>query len=133
MYTVRRHRCLPVRYTLDCANLSPKTIPWFVSDVLPFDFTWAIESLLDPEFFAGRATLTESQVTDLSNLAKRWQGHLDAGRFRLSTSTTLKLGASSSANFWTTQYAYQDLPTVDPTLLADLQKADLVIFKGDLK
>lgn len=45
-----------------------------------------------------------------------------------------QLGADvPAANFWTTQFAYADLPAVDPELLAELQKADLVVFKGDLK
>lgn len=35
-------------------------------------------------------------------------------------------------DFWTTQYAYQDMPAVAPELVADLAKSDLVFFKGDL-
>lgn len=104
-----------------------------MSDVLPYDFSWAINSLLDRDFFAGHATLTETQLGDLAQLAERWQGHLDAGRFHLSVPLNLELNVPSAADFWTTQYAYQDLPAVDPSLLAELQKANLVIFKGDLK
>lgn len=101
--------------------------------MLPYDFTWAIDSLLNPNFFAGHAALSNIETDSLATLAKRWQGHLDAGRFRLSVARDLKLNVPSSADFWTTQYAYQDLPAVDPTLLAELQKSNLVIFKGDLK
>lgn len=67
-------------------------------------------------------------------MADRWLGHLAAGRFKLSIPATTPLGADvGAANFWTTQYAYQDLPAMDPALLAELQKAGLVLFKGDLK
>lgn len=113
---------------------SPKTIPWFVSDVLPYDFTWAISSLLDTEFFASHTTVTSENAAALTQLATRWQSHLDSGRFQLSTPLDTKLGADvPAANFWTTQYAYQDLPAVDPRLCAELSKSDLVVFKGDLK
>lgn len=35
-------------------------------------------------------------------------------------------------DFWTTQYAYQDMPSAAPDLVADLAQSGLVIFKGDL-
>ncbi|KAL1408354.1 Hairy/enhancer-of-split with YRPW motif protein 2 [Vanrija albida] len=111
----------------------PKTIPWFVSDVLPYDFEWAIESLFDTSFFASHAALKDGDTEALSALAARWKAHSTSGRFRLSVPTSTPLGADvPAANFWTTQYAYQDLPAVDPALLAELQKSDLVMFKGDL-
>jgi hypothetical protein len=70
----------------------------------------------------------------LAALANRWKGHVAAGRFRLSIPTDTPLSADvPAANFWCTQYAYQDLPSVDPALLAELQKSALVVFKGDLK
>jgi hypothetical protein len=113
---------------------SPKTLPWFVSDVLPYDFQWAIDSLLDASFFEPRATLSADDKASLAALANRWNEHLAAGRFRLSIPIDTPLGADApGANFWCTQFAYQDLPAQDPALLAELQKSDLVIFKGDLK
>ncbi|OCF33986.1 hypothetical protein I317_05983 [Kwoniella heveanensis CBS 569] len=113
----------------------PKAIPWFVSDVLPYDFTWAIDSLLDTSFFASHAStpLTPDDLAALSGLGARWKRHLDSGRFRLSVPLDTKLGkATPLGRFWTTQYAFQDLPQIAPSLLADLRKSDLVIFKGDL-
>ena len=39
---------------------------------------------------------------------------------------------SEIGGFWTTQFAYQDLPTAAPNLLNEMKKSDLVVFKGDL-
>ncbi|KAK4685763.1 damage-control phosphatase, subfamily III, partial [Tremellales sp. Uapishka_1] len=111
----------------------PKTIPWFVSDVLPYDFTWAVETLKDASFFSTAAAFTASDVEEVELLADRWQGHLDSGRFKLSVPLDTKLGAITPlGDFWTTQFAYQDLPVVDPELLSELRQSDLVLFKGDL-
>ncbi|KAJ9119330.1 hypothetical protein QFC24_005801 [Naganishia onofrii] len=111
----------------------PKTIPWFVSDTLPYDFTWAIESLKDESFFTQHAPdITSSDLSALKALGERWSRHMDSEVFKLSIPTTTPLGSPSSADFWTTQYSYQYLPTEAPELLAELKKSTLVIFKGDL-
>ncbi|BEI94086.1 uncharacterized protein CcaverHIS019_0605450 [Cutaneotrichosporon cavernicola] len=111
----------------------PKMIPWFVSDVLPGDFEWAIESLLNPEFFSAHANISEADTQGLIALSNRWRSHVASGAFHLSVPTSTPIGTDApAANFWTTQYAYADLPALDPELLAELQKSDLVIFKGDL-
>ncbi|WVQ83850.1 hypothetical protein IAT38_005994 [Cryptococcus sp. DSM 104549] len=113
----------------------PKAIPWFVSDVLPYDFTWAIESLLDTTFFTKHAStpLTSEDTSALTALATRWKSHVAEGRFKLSVPLDTKIGQETPlGGFWTTQYAYQDLPEAAPELLKELQKSDLVIFKGDL-
>jgi hypothetical protein len=71
----------------------------------------------------------------LVTLASRWKGHLSSGKFRLAVPTDTPLGQSQTdrlGGFWTTQYAYQDLPEVAPQVLEELQKSDLVVFKGDL-
>lgn len=91
------------------------------------DDRWTIATLSDPSFFP-------DEKGELARLAERWREHLTAGRFKLSVPESTPLGADvGAANFWTTQYAYQDLPALDSALLAELQKAGLVIFKGDLK
>ncbi len=135
---------------MNCAHTSPKLIPWFVSDVLPGDFEyvlattrlchssltdrWAIDSLLDPAFFSAHANVSDQDTHELSALSRRWRSHVASGVFRLSVPTSTPIGTDApAANFWTTQYAYADLPALDPVLLAELQKSDLVIFKGDLK
>lgn len=113
----------------------PKAIPWFVSDVLPYDFTWAITSLADSDFFVQHAKtpLTSEDTDHLKRLSRRWFDHLKSGAFKLSVPLDTKLGAETPlGGFWTTQYAYQDLAAVDPDLLNELRKSDLVLFKGDL-
>ncbi|GMK57571.1 hypothetical protein CspeluHIS016_0404050 [Cutaneotrichosporon spelunceum] len=118
---------------VDTVVFHPKMIPWFVSDVVPGDFQWTIESLLNPEFFSAHANVSEADTRTLNELSSRWRSHVNSGAFRLSVSATTPIGSDApAANFWTTQYAYADLPALDPDLLAELQKSDLVIFKGDL-
>ncbi|WVR04246.1 hypothetical protein IAU60_001246 [Kwoniella sp. DSM 27419] len=115
---------------VDQVVFHPKAIPWFVSDVLPHDFKWAIDSLLDTSFFSA---LSSEDQSSLATLGRRWQHHLETGKFKLSVPLDTKLGqATALGRFWTTQYAFQDLPEVAPGLLAELSKADLVVFKGDL-
>ncbi|ORX36113.1 hypothetical protein BD324DRAFT_630234 [Kockovaella imperatae] len=113
-----------------------KAIPWFVSDVLPYDFTWAIDSLLDVSFFASASKPPkEGESEELKTLATRWKSHLSSGKFKLSVPLDTPLGDAQNeeiGGFWTTQYSYQDLPKVAPKLLEELQKSDLVLFKGDL-
>lgn len=113
----------------------PKAIPWFVSDVVPYDFAWTIDSLLDATFFSQHASqpLTDEDTASLTSLGKRWKVHLEAGRFKLSVPLDTPFGkAPAVGGFWSTQYAYQDMPAMAPDVLAELQKSDLVIFKGDL-
>lgn len=89
---------------------------------------------MDTAFFASHADLASEDFAALTTLAQRWKDHVAAGRFRLSIPVDTPLGANvPAANFWCTQHAYQDLPAVDPALLKELQKAGLVVFKGDLK
>jgi hypothetical protein len=96
-------------------------------------FRWAIESLKDESFFIQHAPdITSSDLSALKALGERWSRHMDSGVFKLSIPTTTPLGSPSSADFWTTQYSYQYLPTEAPELLAELKKSTLVIFKGDL-
>ncbi|CAD6582132.1 MAG: hypothetical protein TREMPRED_003178 [Tremellales sp. Tagirdzhanova-0007] len=120
-----------------------KSIPWLIEFIIPLvTFTrshstsWAIDSLLDREFFASASTLpTPTDTQNLSVLAHRWKSHLASGRFRLSVPLDTTLGNESDSEiggFWTTQFAYQDLPTAAPNLLNEMKKSDLVVFKGDL-
>lgn len=96
--------------------------------------SWAIDSLLNETFFADAKTPpTAEDLVQLRELARRWKGHLASGAFKLSVPTDTPLGADTPiGGFWTTQYAYQDMPAIAPQLVDELAKAGLVIFKGDL-
>jgi len=111
----------------------PKTIPWFVSDVLPKDFVDTISALLDPQSFFEIEPPNFASIHDLKTVAARWKQYIDNGTFELSTSKELELGQpNAEADFWTSPWSFHELPSHDPHLLHCLQGAELVIFKGDL-
>lgn len=68
----------------------PKSIPWFVSDVVPADFTDLLSALADPEkFFNGsnagvhsknQPSLTAKETDDLLLLWEEWNGFLRSGK-----------------------------------------------------
>jgi hypothetical protein len=113
--------------------LHPKSIPWFVSDVLPQDFGALIQALADPQSFysalseedkhAGKTPtpLSASEVEDLQFLFSHWSGFHAEGQLVLRPNT-----------FWTAGGSFWRLPTSDPRLHEDLKESELVIFKGDL-
>ena len=80
----------------------------------------------------------DGSTTAVQNMAKRWGRYLDQGVFELSVPTTTSLVDAASDEvqkqdgFWTLPYAFGDMPAKDAGLLKELQKSDLVIFKGDL-
>ncbi len=111
----------------------PKSIPWFVSDVLPLDFASLIHTLADPQTFYSTLSedekharkpsvpLSESEVENLTFLFQHWsQAHAE-GQFVLRPNT-----------FWTAGGSFWRLPTTEPSLFEDLKESELVIFKGDL-
>ena len=113
--------------------LHPKSIPWFVSDVVPKDFADLLNALAEPDAFY-RATddaatepgdapeaLTPDEAADLRALFELWAGEHREGRLVLRPN-----------RFWTHAGSYWRLPTTAPALLADLRASELVIFKGDL-
>ena len=73
------------------APLSPKSIPWFVSDVTPPDFASLFTSLLSPTFFLSSAP-SDTARTQLEAMVNRWQQYLEKGAFTLSVPTETKLG-----------------------------------------
>lgn len=113
--------------------LHPKSIPWFVSDVVPADFAALLNALAAPQAFystpsdddlaAGKTPkpLSPTEATELSFLFSHW-GTLHAeGQLALRPN-----------RFWTEAGSYWRLPTFDARLHQDLQESELVIFKGDL-
>ncbi|KAI9818411.1 MAG: hypothetical protein M1827_000470 [Pycnora praestabilis] len=113
--------------------LHPKSIPWFVSDVLPGDFAALLNALADPQTFfttpsddekhAGKTPqpLSEKEADELSFLFERWSGFHQKGQLII-----------RSNRFWTDGGSYWRLPKTEPRLYEDLKESELVIFKGDL-
>ena len=113
--------------------LHPKSIPWFVSDVLPGDFAALLNALVSPQAFystpsedeknAGKAPepLSQAEIDELSFLFREWSGFYAEGQLLLRPN-----------GFWTEGGSYWRLPTSDPRLHEDLKESQLVIFKGDL-
>lgn len=113
--------------------LHPKSIPWFVSDVLPSDFAALLNALADSQTFyttpsddekhAGKnpEALSEKEVAELSFLFERWSGFHAEGQLVLRPN-----------RFWTEAGSYWRLPQTEPRLYEDLKESELVVFKGDL-
>ncbi len=113
--------------------LHPKSIPWFVSDVVPADFPALLNALADAQAFyttpsdedknAGRTPepLTSKEVEELSFLFQRWSGFHQEGQLVIRPN-----------RFWTAAGSYWRLPKTEPGLYEDLKESELVIFKGDL-
>lgn len=113
--------------------LHPKSIPWFVSDVLPADFGALLNALADPQRFystpsdedqaAGRS-ITPLSENEVSNLFYLFQ---NLSRFHQEGQLILRPNL-----FWTSAGSYWNLPDMAPDLYEELYKSELVIFKGDL-
>lgn len=86
-----------------------KTIPWFVSDVTVHDFNWTVEHV------------RSSNQKSTSACGADWADHVRMGRWTYHDHI-----------FWTLPHPYCAMPQVAPDLYAELQKACLVLFKGDL-
>ncbi|KAF2095009.1 DUF89-domain-containing protein [Rhizodiscina lignyota] len=113
--------------------LHPKTIPWFVSDVVPADFSALLNALADPQTFytslsdddkhAERTPkpLSDQEVDNVKFLFQQWSTFHAEGQLVLRPNT-----------FWTEGGSFWRLPTSAPDLWDDLKKSELAIFKGDL-
>jgi damage-control phosphatase, subfamily III len=113
--------------------LHPKSIPWFVSDVLPGDFAALLNALASPQAFystpsedeirAGTTPepLKQQEIDELSFLFQEWGNFHAEGQLMLRPN-----------RFWTEGGSFWRLPTSDPRLHEDLKQSELVIFKGDL-
>jgi uncharacterized protein with ATP-grasp and redox domains len=113
--------------------LHPKSIPWFVSDVLPADFAALLNALADPQGFysassddgekqeGNKRPLSESEVSNLSYLFENLSNFHQEGQLLLRPNL-----------FWTSFASYWRLPDLAPGLYEELKESELVIFKGDL-
>ncbi|XP_004440739.1 PREDICTED: protein-glutamate O-methyltransferase [Ceratotherium simum simum] len=86
-----------------------KTIPWFVSDTTVHDFNWLIEQV------------KRSNHKWVSKCGVDWENHIKMGRW-----------VYHDHIFWTLPHEFCAMPQVAPDLYAELQKAHLILFKGDL-
>ena len=111
-------------------TLHPKSIPWFVSDVIPADFAALLSALADPQGFYSTPDehtgqipepLSQKESSDLSFLFQHWAGFHAEGQLLLRPNL-----------FWTSGHSYWHLPQDEPRLYEDLKESELVIFKGDL-
>jgi hypothetical protein len=111
----------------------PKSIPWFVSDVLPADFGALLSALADPQSFYGALSedekhagkkavpLSETESDNLQFLFQNWSTMHAEGQLMLRPN-----------DFWTAGGSYWRLSKTEPELYEDLKDSELVIFKGDL-
>jgi uncharacterized protein with ATP-grasp and redox domains len=114
--------------------LHPKSVPWFVSDVMPADFAALLNAMSNPRgFFDAPASpsgaddapsttpLTDAEVHDLSAVFQDWATHHAEGRLIIRPN-----------RYWTAGGSFWRLPFEAKELYEDLQASRLVIFKGDL-
>ena len=109
--------------------LHPKSVPWFVSDVVPTDFAALLNALASPQDFYTKATeddgpappLEKEEVEELEFLFRRWTSFHTDGNLVI-----------RPHRFWTEGGSYRRLPYAAPELFEDLKQSELVIFKGDL-
>ena len=112
--------------------LHPKSIPWFVSDVLPEDFADLLSAIADPQSFyttpdpdkpsaVAPAPLSAAEESNVEFLFEHWSGLHNDGKLILRPN-----------RFWTAAGSFWRMPRLAPDLFKDLQQSELVIFKGDL-
>lgn len=113
--------------------LHPKDIPWFVSDVLPSDFSELLNALASPKKFYETPSedeilqdktpepLSDKESEDLSFLFQSWGQMYAEGQVILRPN-----------RFWTHPGSFWRLPHLAEELFEDLKTSNLVIFKGDL-
>jgi damage-control phosphatase, subfamily III len=113
--------------------LHPKSIPWFVSDVVPRDLVDLLEVLCDPRGFyessdaddSDKSTetvkLSEQEEQDLNFLFEHWGGLHQDGHLILRPN-----------RFWTAPGSFWRMPHWEKGLFEDLKESELVLFKGDL-
>ncbi|KYK57136.1 DUF89 domain-containing protein [Drechmeria coniospora] len=113
--------------------LRPKSVPWFVSDVLPGDFAALLSAIANPKaFFETQseaeelqekmpAPLSQAEVENLQFVFQDWANLHAEGQLMMRPN-----------RYWTTASSFWRLPHQAPELHEDLKAAELVIFKGDL-
>lgn len=113
--------------------MHPKSLPWFVSDVVPRDMEELLSVMAEPKQFyetpdpdgadEGKEIipLSTEEESDVKFLFEHW-GTLHAdGQLILRPN-----------RFWTHPGSFWRLPKAREELMTDLREAELVVFKGDL-
>ncbi|KAH6689746.1 hypothetical protein F5X68DRAFT_167320 [Plectosphaerella plurivora] len=112
--------------------LHPKSIPWFVSDVLPGDFAQLLGAIASPKSFYETpsedeklqetvpAPVPEADLDNLAFLFQEWSQFHAEGQLILRPN-----------RYWTHPDSFWTLPEAKE-LHEDLKESELVIFKGDL-
>ncbi|KAJ0385110.1 hypothetical protein COL922a_006992 [Colletotrichum nupharicola] len=113
--------------------LHPKSIPWFVSDVLPGDFAQLLSAIAAPKPFYETPSedehlqnkipepLSSTDEANLSFLFQEWS------RFHAEGQLILRPN-----RYWTHPGPFWQLPEEAKDLYEDLKASEVVIFKGDL-
>lgn len=113
--------------------LRPKSIPWFVSDVLPSDFSGLLNAIANPrplyetpsddEKLQNKTPepLSDAAEEDLKFLFQELAGFHAEGQLMMRPN-----------RYWTTGGSFWRLPHENPKLHEELKEAELVLFKGDL-
>ncbi|XP_065162307.1 damage-control phosphatase ARMT1-like [Atheta coriaria] len=86
-----------------------KQIPWFISDVMPRDISWILE------------TLANSEDKNLRNLSEKWLRYFDT-----------KLWVVEESYFWTTYLPFSQMLENDEQLYKKLSRSKCTFYKGDL-
>lgn len=89
-----------------------KTIPWFISDVLPADFKFTISEL------------AQHKDEILSGAGTKWENFINNGQFEL---------IEPADHFFTSPYEFFKMEQIAPALFQSIAESHLAIFKGDLK
>lgn len=108
--------------------LHPKSLPWFVSDVLPEDFAALLNAMQDPKAFYAVSSngkeptpLSDDEAANIQFLFEHWSQLHSDGQIVLRPN-----------RFWTHAGGFWRMPKVAPELFDDLKESELVVFKGDL-
>ncbi|KAK1485400.1 hypothetical protein CTAM01_12615, partial [Colletotrichum tamarilloi] len=113
--------------------LHPKSIPWFVSDVLPGDFAQLLSAIASPKRFyetpseeeelQGKTPepLSAADSESLAFLFQEWSQFHAEGQLILRPN-----------RYWTHPGPFWQLPEEAKELYEDLKASEVVIFKGDL-
>lgn len=96
-----------------------KTIPWFVSDVMPKDVPMLIDACLDSAFFP--CETSQEDFESLKTMVLRWRSYIEEGQLVI-----------RSDDFWCSGLSYWYMKSEAPELFEEMKQSDLVIYKGDL-